>query len=232
MSDARCAWAAYLSPNAISADFRAFALKQPETCLTARTAVCTATMIFLAAATLSVAPQVVTPPSAPATPTAEAYPLLADGDGSTRTYALSRWAEDWRRMRDPAKRDDVLDRLKFLPLDDDGDVYVTLSGEARVRVNHTTNPNQRNARAQRQDINRLVAGADVHIGPHFRAYGEVAHGGISGVELGVPAASLRNDVVVQQAFVEARGDVGGVALGLRYGRQEFTDGPNIAGVAA
>ncbi len=32
-------------------------------------------------------------------------------------------------MRDPARRDDPLDRLKFLPVDEDGDVYLTLSGE-------------------------------------------------------------------------------------------------------
>lgn len=164
----------------------------------------------------------------PATPTVTTYPAAAAGDGATTGgYNLSRWAEDWRAMRDPAKRNDPLDRLKFLPLDDDGDVYLTLSGEARLRVNHTTNPNLRETPAQRQDINRLVAGADLHVGPHFRAFGEVAHGGISGVEIGTPAATLRNDFVVQQAFVEGDVDVGGVSLGARYGRQEFTDGSNL-----
>ena len=184
-------------------------------------------MMSFATVTLPLALQVTTPPPAPTTPAAEAYPLVADGDGTTRSYTLSRWAEDWRRMQDPTNRDDFLDRLKFLPIDGDGDIYVTLSGEARLRVNHTTNPNLRETRAQRQDINRLVFGADVHVGPHFRAFGEIAHGGISGVELGVPAASLRNDFVVQQAFVEGRGDIGRVAVGVRYGRQEFTDGPNL-----
>lgn len=157
-----------------------------------------------------------------------AYPAAAAGDGATTGgYNLSRWAEDWRAMRDPGKRDDPLDRLKFLPIDPDGDVYVTLSGELRFRVNQTTNPNLRNARAQRQDITRLTAGADLHIGKHFRAYGELAHGGISGVELGAPAANLRNDFVLQQAFVEGDVDVAGVSFGARYGRQEFTDGPNL-----
>lgn len=175
-----------------------------------------------------------TPPSEaggtrnPATPTVTSYPQAAAGDGANvGGFNLSRWAEDWSALRDPAKRDDPLDRLKFLPIDADGDVYITLSGEARLRVNHTTNPNLRESRAQRQDISRLVLGADVHIGPHLRAFGEVAHGGISGVELGVPAATLRNDLVVQQAFVEASGDVAGADLGIRYGRQEFTDGPNL-----
>lgn len=157
-----------------------------------------------------------------------AYPLAARGDGApTNGYHLSRWAEDWRVMRDPARRDDPLDRLKYLPIDDAGAVYLTLSGEARLRVNLTTNPGLREARAQRQDISRLVAGADLHVGPHLRLFGEVAHGGISGIEIGKPSASLRNMFVVQQAFVEGSATAGGVTMGVRYGRQEFTDGPNL-----
>lgn len=75
----------------------------------------------------------------PAEP-ASLYPADAVGEGSVSGgYALSRWAEDWRRKADPAQRDDPFDRLKYLPLDDDGDIYLTLSGEARVRVNYTTN---------------------------------------------------------------------------------------------
>jgi hypothetical protein len=73
---------------------------------------------------------------------------------------------------EPAKRDDPLDRLKFIPLDADGDIYLTLSGELRLRMNLTTNPNLRDAQAQRQDINRETLGADLHIGPHLRFYGE------------------------------------------------------------
>lgn len=167
---------------------------------------------------------------APAAAHAEdaAYPQAFNGDGAvTGGYSLSRWAEDWTSMADPAKRDDPLDRLKYIPLDSDGDVYLTLSGELRLRVNQTTNPNLREAEAQRQDINRIVGGADLHIGEHLRFYGEVAHGGISGRNLGVPAATLRNDVVIQQSFVEARTDIGDVDVGVRYGRQEFVDGPNL-----
>jgi hypothetical protein len=194
-------------------------------------ALCSATapLVLLAApATAQVAPSESGQTRNPATPTVTSYPAAAAGDGATTGgYNLSRWAEDWRALRDPAKRDDPLDRLKFLPLDDDGDVYLTLSGEARLRVNHTTNPNLRDAPAQRQDINRLVAGADLHVGPHVRAFAEVAHGGIAGVEIGTPAATLRNDLVVQQAFVEGDVDVAGVSLGARYGRQEFTDGSNL-----
>jgi hypothetical protein len=164
----------------------------------------------------------------PASPATTAYPPDAAGDGATTGgYNQSRWAEDWTAYRDPAKRDDPFDRLKYLPLDPDGDVYLTLSGELRLRVNHTTNPNLADSRAQRQDINRIVGGADLHVGPHLRAYGELAHGGLSGVALGTPAATLRNDLIVQQAFVEATTGIAAVTVGARYGRQEFTDGPNL-----
>ncbi|MEN2785056.1 alginate export family protein [Sphingomonas qilianensis] len=166
--------------------------------------------------------------AAAASPAANDYPAAAAGDGATSNgYNLSRWAEDWSALRDPAKRDDPLDRLKFLPLDGDGDVYVTLSGEARFRVNMTSNPNLRETPHQRQDINRVFVGADLHVGPHLRFFGEVAHGGISGRQLGAPAATLRNDLVFQQYFAEADAEVGGVAIGARYGRQEFTDGSNL-----
>ncbi|MET0249494.1 MAG: alginate export family protein [Sphingobium sp.] len=176
----------------------------------------------------STSPSEAAPTHQRASPAAAEYPAAAAGDGATtRGFNLSRWAEDWREMADPAKRDDPLDRLKFLPLDDDGDIYLTLSGEARLRMNLTTNPNLRESPHQRQDINRLVGGADLHVGPHLRFYGEVAHGGISGHNLGAPAATLRNDVVLQQYFVEANATVAGVQMGARYGRQEFTDGSNL-----
>lgn len=159
---------------------------------------------------------------------ASRYPAAAAGDGSTAGgYNLSRWAEDWRKRCAPASRDDPIDALKCVKIVPDGDVYVTLSGEGRLRVNHTTNPNLRDTRAQRQDIVRLVGGADLHVGEHLRVYGEVAHGRITGEELGAPAPTLRNGMAVQQLFAEASGAIGEVEIGARYGRQEFVDGPNL-----
>ena len=174
-----------------------------------------------------IAPKERTDPTA-AAPLSESYPGEGAGDGVTNGgYNQSRWVENWTRFRDPKKRDDVLDRLKYIPIDSDGDVYLTLSGEFRLRVNATTNPNLREAEAQRQDINRIVGGADLHVGPHFRAYGEIAHGGLAGQNLGNVAGTLRNDLVVQQSFVDATAQVDGIDVGIRYGRQTFADGPNL-----
>ncbi len=166
--------------------------------------------------------------TADASPIAESYPDAAIGDGVTAGgYNQSRWAEDWSKMRDPKKRKDFVDQLKYIPIAADGDVYLTLSGEARLRVNHTTNPNLRDSEAQRQDIVRLFGGADLHLGEHFRLYGELAHGTLEGVNLGTALPNLRNKLAVQQAFVDVTGTVADVDLGVRYGRQTFADGPNL-----
>lgn len=50
-----------------------------------------------------------------ASPIAESYPAAAIGDGTTAGgYNQSRWAEDWSKLRDPAKRKDIVDQLKFI----------------------------------------------------------------------------------------------------------------------
>ena len=126
-----------------------------------------ATLLLAPAAMAQTAPSEAGGTRNPATPTVTSYPPAAAGDGAAPGgYNLSRWGEDWRAMCDPAKRRDAVDALKCVKLDDDGDVYVTFSGEARARINHTTNPGLRDRRAQRQDIRRLVAGADLAVLEH------------------------------------------------------------------
>jgi len=182
-----------------------------------------------------------TPPADPQVPPAEAvqpaeqanpsirpYPAQADGHGvKIGGYNGSRWAEDWRLMANPEKRDDPFDRLKYLPFNDAGDIYLTLSGEARLRMNYFENPGLVEGEHRREDILRLVGGADLHLGKNIRFYGELGHGGIAGNNIGTPSAKARNDLIVQQAFGEVSGTLGGVELGARYGRQEFSDGPPL-----
>ncbi len=162
-----------------------------------------------------------------AAPLSDAYPVEAVGDGVTAGgYNQSRWVEDWSGYKNPAKRRDFVDRLKYIPIVND-EVYLTLSGELRLRMNLTTNPDLRDSEAQRQDIDRIVGGADLHIGKHFRVFGELAHAGISGPNIGSPSGFLRNRTVVQQSFADATATVAGADLGIRYGRQTFADGPNL-----
>lgn len=179
----------------------------------------------------TIPPQESTPPSeavtprAPSSPATYSYPDQADGFGiKLGGYNVSRWAEDWRAMRNSKKRDDPLDRLKYLPLDGDGVAYVTLSGELRFRQNYLSQPGLLPGSPRREQLFRIVGGADLQVGP-LRVYGELAHGGLDGYNIGAPAAKSRNTLFAQQYFVELSGTVApGVRAGARYGRQEFTDG--------
>jgi hypothetical protein len=166
--------------------------------------------------------------AAPARPTTSGYPAEGEGNGvTTNGYNISRWAEDWTKYRDPKKRDDFLDRLKYLPIDEAAGVYVTLSGEVRARVNLTSNPALKDVASQRLDILRVVGGVDLHLGEHVRVYGELANGTVGGENTGAVAGSQRNNLFAQQLFGEVYGKVGDVEVGVRGGRQEFTDGISL-----
>ncbi|MBT0671735.1 alginate export family protein [Novosphingobium profundi] len=154
------------------------------------------------------------------------YPPLADGDGHViNRYATARWAENWTSLADPERCDDPLDRLKHVALAPE--VYLSFSGEIRARTNYTANPGLVEGEHQRQDILRVVAGADLHVTEHLRFFGEIAHASTTGHNIGTPATNLANDLVLQQAFVEATGEIAGVDTGIRYGRQEFFDGSSL-----
>lgn len=143
--------------------------------------------------------------------------------------APSRWAEDWTVNRDADRREDFVDRLKYIPLDSDGDVYLTLSGEFRLRYNELENPGLREGRSQQQEIVRVFGGADLHVGDHVRVFTELAHAGLSGSNPGPRPPTLENDLFLQQAFVDFTGEAapGGwdADFGIRLGRQEFVEGP-------
>lgn len=167
-------------------------------------------------------------PKGPRRIPAQPSPYPAAGAGwSLRAgpYFLSRWAEDWSFLADPAKRTDPLDALKYIPLADDGAVYLSLSNEERGRLNYTTSPGLRAGRDQDQFLLRNVVGADLHLGEHVRFYGEINSSQATGANPGVLNGNFRNDAIIQQAFVEVSGTVAGVKLGVMGGRQEFADGP-------
>ena len=130
-------------------------------------------------------------------------------------------------MRFKENRRDFLDRLKFLPLDRAEKIYLTLSGELRARVVRTSKPNLKRGAGQPQNLLRLVSGADLPITKYFRAYGELAHGGISGENISTPQTTARNRLLFQQYFSEMDLPLRNLSLSARFGRQAFTDGSDL-----
>jgi hypothetical protein len=139
-------------------------------------------------------------------------------------YLFSRWAEDWSFLKDPKKRQSPFDPLKYLPLADDGDIYLTLSGQERFRYNAISNPGLRAGPTRNQFLSRTVLGADLHVGPHLRFYAELATGRFFGANKGPVAGQFENEALVNQAFVDLTAPIGGGMAGVRVGRQESHDG--------
>jgi len=170
------------------------------------------------------------------------------GPGKNNSYA-ERYEEDYAYLRDPDKSNDIFDPLKFIPLDRDGYVYLTLNGELRFRydnIDHrrfgvapsavpaTTpggSPTYGTATAASTSElyrQRYMLGGDLHIGPGFRAYAEFYHGQETGHNVGgtVPGKQ-RNDVALVNGFAEFYGFDDEAKTGIRAGRQEVFLGNNL-----
>jgi hypothetical protein len=137
-----------------------------------------------------------------------------------------RYEENWHSLSDPTCMDGLLDRLKFMPLDDTQQVHLSLGGEARLRYEFTNNPN---FGANRTDANgyflkRYLAHADLHVSERARLFVQLESANESG-RLGGPRAEDEDDADFNQAFadLELYRD-GEQHATLRLGRQELEFG--------
>jgi hypothetical protein len=97
-------------------------------------------------------------------------------------YKLLRYDEDYSDLKDPNRRTDWLDVLKYIPLDDWGDdYYLSLGGTARPRFEFEQNPffgsGPANSHGNNNDlVQRYLLHADLHLGPNVRFFGQLQSG--------------------------------------------------------
>jgi hypothetical protein len=141
-------------------------------------------------------------------------------------YKTERWAEDYTYLRDPANRTEWLDSLKYIPLNDGGDWYLTLAGQVRDRYEFFNNFN---FGAGPQDPNgynlfRAYGSADVHLTQYFRVFVE----GTSAFENGRnggPRGTDEDQLDLEQAFADINLPIDkDTRFTFRYGRQEMPFG--------
>src|SRR5688572_348895 len=53
--------------------------------------------------------------------------------GAPPAYTPLRWNEDYSYLKDPARRTDPFDPIKYIPLSGDGDIWLSLGGQYRYR---------------------------------------------------------------------------------------------------
>jgi hypothetical protein len=135
-----------------------------------------------------------------------------------------RYDEDYSYLRDPAKRTGAWwERFKYIPLDANGNAYLTLGMELRFREEAYRNFNWGELPTNEYQWYRALPYADLHLGPNLRLFGQligawvtdkVTVGGID--ETGFEPL---------QAFADIKLPLGsGTDLTLRGGRQLLSYG--------
>ena len=178
----------------------------------------------------------------------EAQFYKGKGPGRGNSY-VARYEEDYSYLRDQTKSSDFFDPLKFIAIDPENDIYLTLNGETRFRYDDTdwrnfgiataATPAKKPgasptltpaAEANDNELykQRYELGADLHIGPNLRFYADLYHGQQTGHDVGpsVPG-SQRDELGLVDGFGEVYGILDEAKTGLRAGRQEVFLGNDL-----
>jgi hypothetical protein len=154
-------------------------------------------------------------------------------------YEVQRSDEDWSVLRGRVHRGDRWDRLKFIPLSDDGRWYVTLGGEFRPFYELYDNYDWGSGPEDGSGhyLQRFMVHGDVRMGQRSRIFVELKSGIETG-RIGGPRAPDEDRLDLNQAFVDFRsGPAHGTGVTLRLGRHEmeygdgslvsYREGPNV-----
>ena len=91
--------------------------------------------------------------------------------------SAGRFNEDWSTLEgvDTSKTDDFWDRLKYIPLTADQNVWLSLGGQIRERVEYFDQFQFGSSAPKRSDtylLSRFRLNADLHVTPYFRIFAE------------------------------------------------------------
>jgi hypothetical protein len=162
----------------------------------------------------------------------------AGGWGPVGGHSISPWADDFSYLGNPEiasrVKPNFFDGVKFIPLDPSKNVYVTFSGEERLKDYYENENNLSHAPPtnQTRNILRSMYGADVHITTYFRAFVQLTNGEDFTTQSYVKAGgspvggNQRSIIDVQQAFGEFKAQILGAQTGVMVGRQDYSDAPD------
>lgn len=150
------------------------------------------------------------------------------GFGPVGTYGAAPWAEDWSSKKDPRNRTDFLDPLKAIRLNESGSIWLSLSGESRIRNWYESSPmlGTVGKRHSGRFTVRNLFGADLHLGQHWRIFGQLNNGEAAGWNYYGYNTTWRRRLGVQQLFVGYERRLLGARTGVMIGRQQFLDAPS------
>jgi hypothetical protein len=166
------------------------------------------------------------PPGQQASP----LPSSAQPTSAVKTappFTPVRWNEDYSYLRDPAARTSPIDAIKFIPLSDDGEVYLSLGGQARFRYEYWNN--ELFGAVENHEgyfLQRYLLHADLHLGPAVRVFVQGKSALVDdGRETPTPRPLDADELDLQQGFVDLRAPLGEKrSATFRAGRQDLLYG--------
>jgi len=100
--------------------------------------------------------------------------VMADNSSTNQPppFKQLRYDESYAYLRDASRRSDYFDAIKFIPLNTNGDWYLTQGGEIRERYEYYHNSLW--GRGPQDDngylLQRYMVHADAHFGDYFRVF--------------------------------------------------------------
>lgn len=155
---------------------------------------------------------------------------------TVRTYSLMREDEDWSFLKDPSRREDFWDSIKYIRLGPHG-WFLTIGGEAREAFEQVGNDNWgKQAYTNTFFLERYMLHTDWHLGRHVRAFVQLKSG-LESFRTGGPRPIDEKKLDFEAAFIEVGSAAGDNWLVLQAGRQELNygsgrlvsvrEGPNV-----
>ncbi len=151
---------------------------------------------------------------------------LRAGGAERPAFQLLRYNEDWSFLHDRTQRADFFDPAKYVPLDTNGNWYLSFGAEARLKYELYSEPvfNQKPADDSGFLLQRYLMHADVHATPYLRVFGQL-QSSLEDFRTGGPRPTDRDDLDLHQAFLDVRAPLNNDdSLTLRAGRQEMAYG--------
>lgn len=142
-------------------------------------------------------------------------------------YSPLTFNEDYSYLKDSSLKADPFDGIKYMPLTDDGSVFLTLGGQARYRYEYYNNFGFGGTVPQDDDgyhLLRVMGSADLHVTPYFRVFMQLIAATNEGRDPGPRAGIDEDDLDFHQAFAEFMLPVGDGKISVRGGRQNLLYG--------
>src|SRR6476646_3782076 len=153
-------------------------------------------------------------------------PATALGQYESSKYSIERWDEDFSYLKDPHNRSDFFDPIKYIPLNREGDWYLSLGGQLRYRYDYFNNSGFGSG-VQDEDgfhLFRQLYHVDAHFGPNLRAFVQLGSGLLYGRKGGGRTGDI-DTVDIQQAFADLTVPLSQEnSMTVRVGRQELIYG--------